>query len=71
MTAPARAAAPDDIAEAPLAAVEAPARGLVVEWQVPARAMLPPLPPAWRRVAAAYIVGALAHSAVADDRQDR
>ena len=64
MTAPARAAAPDDIAEAPRAAVEAPARGLVVEWQVPARAMLPPLPPAWQAVAAAYIVGAIAHSAV-------
>ena len=35
MTAPARAAAPDDIAEAPREAVEAPARGLVVEWQRP------------------------------------
>jgi hypothetical protein len=64
MTAPATAAAPDHAAEVPADAAEAPARGLV-DWNVPpAGATLPALPPAWRNVAAAYVVGALAYSTV-------
>ena len=64
MTAPAGVAALDDVAGVAGGAADVPARGLV-DWNVPAAATtLPALPPAWRGIAAAYVVGALAFSTV-------